>query len=227
MDILIIEADDRRAIDIGDYLTRHGNEPDFASDSGLALRLCEAHRYDAVILDPRPPRIDASRLCPRLRSHLGDKTPIVVVRAANATSEPDLGGVPNCVAAGADLPALYDCLESAVHRKRRRLSVLGSGALHLDPEQTAAQCGGETIPLAPTSYRILEILLQSHPAIVPRETIEQAVWPQSPPASEAALRGHVHRLRQLLAEVGGASLIRTVRGVGYQLSDGAAATQDA
>ena len=66
---------------------------------------------------------------------------------------------------------------------------------------------------------ILELLVQAHPDIVLRETIENAVWPEARPVSEAALRGHVHRLRQLLAEVGGESLIRTVRGVGYRLND--------
>ena len=62
MDILIIEADDQRAIDIGDYLMKQGHEPDFASDARLAVRLCEMHRYDAIILDPDPPRLDDATL---------------------------------------------------------------------------------------------------------------------------------------------------------------------
>lgn len=223
MDVLIIEADDRRAIDIGDYLMQRGHEPDFASDGRLAIRLCEMHRYDAIILDPAPPHIDDGALCAHLRIDLHTQAPILVLRADD---KPPNGALArrfaNCVPAPSTLPALYERLESAVYRKRRRAREIGSACLHLDPELTAAHCAGETVPLAPTSYRILELLLRGHPRVVTRDEIENAVWPDAPPASEAALRGHIHRLRHLLAEVGGDVLIRTVHGVGYQLNDGTA-----
>ena len=219
MDVLIIESDDRRAIDIGDYLSRQGDDPDFASDGALAIRLCDAHRYDAVILDPDPPRVDGDGLCTRLRAGLGAGPPIIVLAGNERVPREPIADVENCVLASNELPDLYARLESAVHYKRRRLKSAGSAALQLDPDRSAAHCAGETVPLAPTSYRILELLVQAHPDIVLRETIENAVWPEARPVSEAALRGHVHRLRQLLAEVGGESLIRTVRGVGYRLSD--------
>lgn len=219
MDVLIIESDDRRAIDIGDYLSRQGDDPDFASDGALAIRLCDAHRYDAVILDPDPPRVDSDGLCTRLRAGLGAGPPIIVLAGNERVPREPIADVENCVLASNELPDLYARLESAVHYKRRRLKSAGSAALQLDPDRSAAHCAGETVPLAPTSYRILELLVQAHPDIVLRETIENAVWPEARPVSEAALRGHVHRLRQLLAEVGGESLIRTVRGVGYRLND--------
>ncbi|MBS62672.1 response regulator transcription factor [Salinisphaera sp.] len=219
MDVLIIESDDRRAIDIGDYLSSRGDDPDFASDGALAIRLCDAHRYDAVILDPDPPRVDGDGLCTRLRAGLGSGPPIIVLSGNGRAPRAPIENIENCVLASNELPDLYARLESAVHYKRRRLKSVGSAALQLDPDLGVAHCAGETVPLAPTSYRILELLVQAHPDIVLRETIENAVWPECRPASEAALRGHVHRLRQLLAEVGGESLIRTVRGVGYRLSD--------
>lgn len=223
MDVLIIEADDRRAIDIGDYLMQHGDEPDFASDARLAIRLCEMHRYDAIILDPAPPEIDAGALCTRLRADLGTQAPILVLQADG--DEADSAPQPrhaNCISAPRALPELYARLEAVMHRKRRRVQEIGSAGLKLDPERIAAHCAGETVPLAPTSYRILEMLLRGHPRVVTRGEIENAVWPDAPPASEAALRGHIHRLRQLLADVGGESLIRTVHGIGYQLDDSAA-----
>ena len=219
MDVLIIEADDQRAIDIGDYLSQHGHEPDFASDGRLAVRLCEMHRYDAVILDPAPPRVDDTTLCARLRADLGTQPPILVL-----CHGPDVPVVEhelaiNCVLAPAAIPDLYQRLESAVYHKRRKAQAICSASLQLDPDSICAHCAGEVVPLAPTSYRILELLVRLHPRVVTRDEIESAVWPETPPASEAALRGHIHRLRHLLAEVGGESLIRTVHGVGYQLAD--------
>lgn len=222
MDILIIEADDQRAIEIGDYLMKRGHEPDFASDSKLACRLCEMHRYDAIILDPDPPRLDDATLCAQLRRDLKTQAPILVLQDGFDGQSLDSHADSNCLRAPRSLPALYERLESVVYRKRRRARAAGSASLHLDPDHTAARCAGETVPLAPTSYRILELLVRGHPRVVTRDEIENAVWPDAPPASEAALRGHIHRLRHLLAEVGGDALIRTVHGVGYQLDDGAA-----
>lgn len=222
MDVLIIEADDQRAIDIGDYLMHQGHEPDFASDGRLALRLCEMHRYDAIILDPNPPDLDGATLCARLRMDLRSQAPILVLRDDAASGGDQRDGDSNCMPAPQALPALYERLESAVHRKRHKAREAGCACLYLDPERTAARCAGETVPLAPTSYRILELLIREHPRVVTRDEIENAVWPNAPPASEAALRGHIHRLRHLLAEVGGDALIHTVHGVGYQLDDGAA-----
>jgi len=222
MDILIIEADDQRAIDIGDYLMKQGHEPDFASDARLAVRLCEMHRYDAIILDPDPPRLDDATLCARLRRDLRTQAPILVLHEEFDEQAPPQYADSNCLRVPTSLPALYEQLESVIYRKRRRARELGSASLHLDPDHTAARCAGETVPLAPTSYRILELLVRGHPRVVTRDEIENAVWPNAPPASQAALRGHIHRLRHLLAEVGGDALIRTVHGVGYQLDDGAA-----
>lgn len=223
MDVLIIEASDRRAIAIGDYLLRRGHAPDFASDGRLAARLCEMHRYDAIILDPAPPHIDATTLCAQLRLDLHTQAPILILQDDDHAQTGDIAQRHvNCTTAPAGLPALHEQLESAVYRKRRRVRQIGSAGLQLDPERTAAHCAGETVPLAPTSYRILEMLLRGHPRVVTRDEIENAVWPDSPPASEAALRGHIHRLRHLLADAGGESLIRTVHGIGYQLDDGSA-----
>jgi len=56
------------------------------------------------------------------------------------------------------------------------------------------------------------------PGVVWRRDIEQAVWGDTPPESDA-LRVHMHTLRAAIDPPGLAPLLHTVRGVGYQMKD--------
>ena len=54
------------------------------------------------------------------------------------------------------------------------------------------------------------------PSVVRRREIEQAVWGDSPPDSDA-LRVHMHTLRSAIDPPGLPPLLHTLRGIGYQL----------
>lgn len=212
MQVLIIEADDRRAIEIGDYVSQQGDEPDFAADAGLALRLCELYRYDAVILEPDPPSLDGDRIQIDLRQRLPARAPIVVV--GNEVVPETVGDGPPQLRAA--LPHIYARLDNTLRGSRGTKATIDLDMLQLDPEGERVHCGGETVELGTIGYRILDILMANRSRVVARAEIETNVWPTGTPRSKAALRGHIHRLRTLLEPVTGARLIRTVRGVGYQ-----------
>ena len=61
-------------------------------------------------------------------------------------------------------------------------------------------------------------MIRASPGVVTRAQIEQTIWNNEPPESDAALRGHIHRLRQLVEGPLNRRLIKTVHGVGYQLT---------
>ena len=69
-----------------------------------------------------------------------------------------------------------------------------------------------------SSLKLLAILMQKSPAVVRRETLEDAVWGDSPPDSDA-LRVHIHTLRSAVDPPGVPPLLRTIRGAGYQLAE--------
>jgi DNA-binding response OmpR family regulator len=52
--------------------------------------------------------------------------------------------------------------------------------------------------------------------VVPRAQLERELWGDEPPGSDA-LRSHVFALRTALDAAGGAALLRTHRGIGYQI----------
>ena len=73
-----------------------------------------------------------------------------------------------------------------------------------------------TLRLSPTGFVILETLLRAAPAVVPRTELEQAIWGDFPPDSDA-LRTHIHELRQKLDKPFTCPLLKTIPHVGYTL----------
>lgn len=223
MHVLIIEDDARQAITLGEYLEQQGHEPDFASDAALAIRLCGINRYDGIIFDTRITRTKADDFCLQLREQTRGATPVLKLSLA----DPELTvEQPTVEAANAIIDTLpttsspdqiHDCLKNLVDGGADGAAQLRVGTLRLDLASDGVQAGDVYVELAPISFRILELLMRTYPHIVTRATIEAEIWHTERPTSNAALRGHIHRLRQLLDGVSEEIVIRTVHGEGYRL----------
>jgi DNA-binding response OmpR family regulator len=88
--------------------------------------------------------------------------------------------------------------------------------LTFEPHTLRVERGGRRIELPPIALKILEVLITKSPRVVTREELERAVWGDSPPDSDA-LRAHMHVLRSAIDSNGKTPLLRTLRGIGYQL----------
>lgn len=220
MHVLIIEDDPNLATLIGDALETAGEEPDFADDGPLAIRLCEMNRYDAIVLDATLPRCDDPQgFAIRLREAARRDTPVLAV-----ADRPECLDGCRCQSMqtalyrhASDIDAVLAALKTLVDECGDSGCQLSAGDLHLDLEQQSVYCGQVPVALAPISFRILELLVRAFPGVVTRAQIEKQIWNGQPPESDAALRGHIHRLRQLLERPMAQKMIRTVHGIGYQL----------
>ncbi|HET7315528.1 response regulator transcription factor [Salinisphaera sp.] len=218
MHVLIIEDDIPLATQIGDTIEAAGDEPDYADDEALALRLCEMNRYDIVVVDSALPRCGVDVFCQRLRQAAGRPTPVLALAAESSLPCASEECGPHAFARRTVQPRdLHRQLRALMTECGCGLSQLSAGELHMDLEQGSVYCGQVPVDLAPISYRILELLVRACPGVVTRDQIEKQIWDGNPPESDAALRGHIHRLRQLLERPTARQMIRTVHGVGYQL----------
>lgn len=219
MHVLIIDDDLPLATAICDAIEAGGDEPDFADDTDLALRLCAMNRYDVIVLDSGLPRGGPHRFCQMLSEVTGRQTPVLAIGDAAANSDgAGAGPGPNaCLASPVSVNELKARLKTLVAECGDHHAQLSAGDLHMDLEAKCVYCGQVPIQLAPISFRILELLIRAFPGVVTRDQIEKQIWNGNPPESDAALRGHIHRLRQLLERPTARQMIRTVHGVGYQL----------
>jgi len=74
------------------------------------------------------------------------------------------------------------------------------------------------VHLTPTEFKIVHHLAKTPGRAVSRLELSDVAMPDSD-SLERAIDVHMKNLRQKLAEVGGGSVIETVRGVGYRLVD--------
>ena len=221
MRVLIIEDHADLAENIGDYLAQRGDSVDFAGDGLTGLHLAVTEPYDAIVLDLMLPGIDGLQLAQRLRRDAGDDVPILMLTARD-TLDDKLAGFE----AGADdylvkpfaLQELAARLGAIVRRGKARRRTLRVGDLKLDLGTRVARRQGQRLALNPTAFRLLRVLMEASPDVVPRGELEAALWGDEPPDSEA-LRTHVYQLRQALDRPFPTSLLETVHSVGYRLAD--------
>jgi DNA-binding winged helix-turn-helix (wHTH) protein len=111
------------------------------------------------------------------------------------------------------MPADEEDLQARVEGLRRRLEARRSPVPVLD-EDGVLRAGGRWVPLPPVESRLMTALLDRYGAVVSRDGLARAGWPDGAPGRNA-LDVHMLRLRRRVGAVGLA--IRTVRSRGYLL----------
>ena len=222
MRLLVVEDNKDILANLADYLALKGYEVDCAQDGLTGLHLAATQRYDLIVLDVMLPGMDGYTLCGRLRGGERRETPVIMLTARDALDDRLQG-----FRAGADdyltkpfaLPELAARIEAVLKRTRgggRRLLKVADLAYDLDTLEVMR--AGKTLRVGPIGLKLLAILMQKSPALVPREMLENELWGDTPPDSDS-LRSHIHALRQQIDKPFPSPLLQTVHGVGYRLAE--------
>jgi len=222
MRILVIEDNRDILANVLDYLQLQGYVVDCAQDGLGGLHLAVTQDYDLIVLDVMLPGIDGYQVCERLRNDAGRDTPIIMLTARDALDDRLQG-----LTAGADdylvkpfaLSELLARIQAVLRRTQgSRKRVLQVADLSLDLDTLQASRAGVPLKLNPVGLKLLEILLRRSPAVVRRDTLEEALWGEERPDSDA-LRSHIHQLRQVLDKPFDRPLLHTLHGIGYRLAE--------
>lgn len=219
--ILLVEDNQDLAANIADYLEAHGYLVDVAMDGVTGLHLAVSQPHDVIVLDLMLPGIDGLTLCRRLRQDARSDVPVLMLTARTTLDDKAAGyreGADDYLVKPFELRELDMRLRALMRRGRSNesLRLLKVGDLQFDLDTLTVERAGHVVNLTAVSLRILEVLMKRSPSVVRRRDIEQAVWGDSPPDSDA-LRVHMHTLRSAIDLEGHPPLLLTVRGIGYQL----------
>lgn len=222
MHLLLIEDNRDLARNMFDYFEPKGHAMDLAGDGVSGLHLAASNPYDAIILDLMLPGIDGLTLCRRLRES-GKQTPVLMLTARDSLDDKIAG-----LEAGADdyvvKPFMLREVEARLNALVRRAQAregprtLHIGDLSYDPGTLKVVRSNRTVELPPIPLKILDLLMRNAPRVLSRDALERGIWGDSPPDSDA-LRAHLHILRNAIDKPSDKPLIRTLRGIGYQISD--------
>ncbi len=222
MQILVIEDNPDLVANLCDFLETRGHSVDVAYDAWKGLQLATDLHHDIIILDLMLPGLDGVEVCERLRQ-AGKDVPVLMLTARDTLQDKLKGfssGADDYMVKPFALPELEARITALARRARgdqmpRRLHIAD---LVYEPDLVRLRRDGRGIELPPIQLKILELLMRESPRVVPRAEIERLVWGDTPPDSDA-LRAHVHLLRNAIDKPFEQPLLRTVRGMGYQLAD--------
>ncbi|MEN6586480.1 MAG: response regulator transcription factor [Sulfuricella sp.] len=221
MHILLVEDNRDLAQNIFDYFEARGHTIDLGEDGISGLHLAASNPYDVIILDLMLPGIDGMTLCRRLRE-AGKQTPVLMLTARDSLDDKIAGleaGADDYVVKPFALREVEARLVALVrraqgHKGPARLQV---GDMTFDPGTLKVTRGERNIDLPPIPLKIVEILMRNSPRVMSREELERHIWGDSPPDSDA-LRAHLHILRNAIDKQADKPLLKTLRGIGYQIA---------
>jgi two-component system copper resistance phosphate regulon response regulator CusR len=225
MRILIVEDERKVAELIARGLKAEKYAVDVADNGETGWALAHTYEYDLIILDLMLPKIDGLELLRRVRRR-NARVPILVVTAQEATASK----VENFDAGADDYltkPFAFAELQVRVKALLRRgpvsqNSVVRIADLELDRLTQQVRRGGRKIDLTAKEYALLEYLATQPGRVFSRAMIVEQVWDESFEGLTNIVDVYVRHLREKMDLPFPLKLIRTIRGVGYSLSDGEA-----
>jgi DNA-binding response OmpR family regulator len=222
MRILVIEDEKKVAEFVARGLRAHRFAVDISNDGQSGWEMAQACHYDLIILDLMLPGLGGTEVLKRIRQH-GSKMPILILTAHANTSEK----VTNFEAGADDYltkPFAFEELLMRVKALLRRgradlADVLRIGDLEIDRASQQVRRGGKRIELTSKEYSLLEYLSAHAGRVTSRTMIIEHVWDESFQGLTNIVDVYVRHLRSKVDDDHPKKLIRTVRGVGYLISD--------
>jgi len=222
MRILLVEDEKKLADMVARGLKAERYAVDVSYEGEGGWELAAAYEYDLIILDLMLPGLGGTEVLRRVRRK-NQQVPILILTARDATAEK----VQN-FEAGADdyLTKPFAFAELLVRVKallRRgpvnRSSVLRVGDLEVDRLSKQVRRAGKRIDLTAKEYSLLEYFATNPGRVFSRTMIIEHVWDQSFEGLTNIVDVYVRHLREKVDDAFPSKLIRTVRGMGYCLSD--------
>jgi len=195
----------------------------FDGDEGLERVLKED--FDVIILDVMMPGLDGYEVLEHMRIAKVD-TPVLMLTALGQNADQLKGlraGADDYLSKPFDLDVFQARLDVLVRRSRkgelpqdRSLKFLD---MVLNPDTRVAKIAGNKLDLHGKQFDLLMCLVDSKNTIVPKARMFQRVWGFYSGTEFSVIEVYISQIRKLLHKYDYDKYLKTVRGVGYILTD--------
>lgn len=223
MRILLAEDDVKLNETLVYGLTQAGFVVDSCFDGTDALFYGEQNIYDVILLDRMLPGMQGTDVLTALRQK-GVATPVILITALGTLSDKveglDLGADDYLVKPFAQ-EELFARIRCVTRRPRRLLDkeTLSVSDISWSPGECRLTGPSGSCTLSKREAALLEAFLKSGGATLPRNLLLLKVWGPDSDVEEGNLDNYIHFLRRRLKAVCSNLAIKTVRGVGYALTE--------
>jgi heavy metal response regulator len=224
MRILVVEDERKVAGFIRKGLTEESYAVDVAGTGPDGEYLAQLNPYDLIVLDLMLPGKDGIEVCRSLRKR-GLAVPILILTARDTLNDKVEG-----FESGADdyltKPFAFEEFLARVRALLRRGPArdavpLKVADLVLDRVRRKARRGDREIPLTNREFALLEYFMHRTGRVLSRALIAEGVWGINFDTESNVIDVTVSHLRRKVDRDAPVPLIRTIRGAGYMMCDGA------
>jgi two-component system, OmpR family, copper resistance phosphate regulon response regulator CusR len=224
MKVLIVEDEPKVGKALSEGLKANGYEVTLAQTGEDGFFLANSQQFDVIVLDVMLPGRNGIEVLKTLRKQ-GMQVPVLLLTAKDSVEDRVLG-----LDAGADdylvkpfaFPELRARLRALLRRgKTETIVSFKLGTLEMDLTTRLVTRDAKHIELTVREFELLEFLLRNKGRVVSREMLARDVWKESNRATplDNVIDVHIARLRRKVDDEFEPKLVRTVRGVGFMLSE--------
>jgi len=225
-DILLIDDDVELCSMLTEYMGRYGFRVTSVHRGDTGLKAALEKRFALVLLDVMLPGLDGFEVLRRIRASSAISVLLLTARGEDVDRIVGLE-------IGADDYLSKPFNPRELLARVRAILRRSSGSPSVKPEQTVLRAeglelnraartvlqNGNKVDLTDVEFSLLEALMRSPGQVVAREDISENVLGRKFHPFDRSLDMHMSRLRRKLAEHGAPEeQVKTIRGVGYQLT---------
>lgn len=220
-ELMIIEDDPAIRNELALLLENEGYQVFSVTDFDCIVEQAAKESPDLILLDINLPGQDGFSLCAALRKAVS--APIIFVTSRDSGSDEvralSLGG-DDYITKPYSVPVLLARIKAVLRRScsiSEPADVVEAAGLRLSLTKGTLTAGEKTADLTRNEIQILACLMEHSGEIVSRADLIDTLWDNQIYIDDNTLSVNITRLRGKLAELGLPELIKTRRGMGYQL----------
>ena len=222
MRLLLVEDDADLALALKHRLIQEGYDCDVCPSGADAAFYLQSGGYSAAVLDRMLPEKDGLTILREMRSG-GNETPVLMLTALDTVKDRTEG-----LDAGADdylvkpfaMPELLSRIRALIRRPPvlRENSLLRFADLTLDARQCWLRCAQSDQTLSRKETSVLELFFEYPERVLSRAELLSRGWGGDEAVEDGNVDNYIYFLRRRLKAAGSRASIKTVHGVGYQLT---------
>ena len=217
--LLVVDDEEHIRSIIRKYGEFEGHEIDEASDGMEAIRICQNHTYDLIIMDIMMPNLDGFSACKEIRKIVD--VPVIMLSARGEEYDRIHGfelGIDDYVVkpfSPKELMMRVSAILNRYHKDQNsNREIYEQEGLKIDFTGRKVFIDQKEIDLSPKEYELLFYLVRNEGIALTREQLIHDVWGYDFYGDDRTLDTHIKLLRKSLQDY--SKWIITLRGVGYR-----------
>lgn len=221
MKILVIEDDEKIVNFLKKGLEEESYAVDYSFNGDEGIYLASVNNYDLILLDIMLPIKDGIEVCRTLRAS-NIQTPIIMLTAKDSVEDKILGldiGANDYLAKPFAFSELLARIRVQLRTKQTTSTKLKIANLELDLLTKTAKRENDNITLTAKEFSILEYLIKNQNCVLSETNILDSVSNLDDLNMSNVVNVYIYRLRNKIDKPYEKKLIKTVRGLGFKISD--------